>query len=320
MSKFSSTPRYSKMRLISEDEYNRLKQKIVRDYDPRLTAMASVADTARSAVVPPLDKTNPLALQSKLQQYHHALDTYKTFQDKNHVRAEIYPEFQRALPILRNPLPEINRNGIGNVNEQNLAVDIDDIHQGQDVDAEGVIAENDPASASIGNANIPLETLWTLVLRNIDEKNRSKVKYLIQNIKANPNLLSISPLLEIMYNGKSISGTSYIDLFNWLYSHHSSRLAKSPPKFATEFFNLLTDNFHLDPSSIPKHVMQKIQSGSGIRSLLKPNIPSRYIPKSRLFSVKKSFSKHKSPSATDSFYKSKSYQPPGKKPHILRVY
>jgi hypothetical protein len=202
---------YKKLRLMEEDEYLRMKDKQIKEYDPELRTM-----TLLKSEITDLLSNDSMDANEKQKLLNRA---QIRFDNLRNIQVEKQPE------PAREPAREAAR-------EPEVEVD-------QEVHAEEVIAMPEvKAMPEVEAAEAKLSDEYIAARVNAQEtKFRPRVQHLLKRIQKIPNVISFDADMHPVIGDKTMSKSNFDDIVNFIINP----IGKQPPGYVT-FTNALLEN------------------------------------------------------------------------------
>ena len=308
---------FKQLKLIDEQELNRLIEKQIRQYDPALKILASVRKEMNT-----LMERNDLLPEEKLALYQSAQQRFDSIKPSVGISSSINPHPHGSIL----PGAALGAAGI-------RPMEIKAEHDGQ---SESVALKDDldlgQKQTSFSGSDVPQmekHALRQLALKTaptehgvldvpaieVDAKHQAKLIELTKLMNANPSIIGLKPSTgEMVVKGETIKGSSYPNLIRSLYHDSVKHNLTGQPKFIAA----LSELFQSSPTISPQNVMYK------------KDYLSHFMPASKASSITSSYASNAS-STTSSSASSTAPQtgkgllsslgsPPGKKLRVLKCY
>lgn len=195
--------RFRKHRLISEDDYQRLKQqRLLKEYDPRLAGMLEAEQERRA--IPLTDESVPL--RERLLRHLHTLDRYRDLRGQLTTTTTPTPTPAPPAAPAAAAAPQSTPTPVA---AEPIAADV-----------EGSI---DPSG----------------IIERLGAKQKEHASALVSYILSRPDVIRVHPNLEISINGQQLPDSNLSDLVFTLYSGQK-RIHDNPPPHLNAFASALS--------------------------------------------------------------------------------
>ena len=233
---------FDKYHLMKDEEYQRLRQKQVQQYNPELRIMARIDDDIKELLS---DTTIPAD-----------------------VKSSIFSQLQQRFKDVKDASKVMPKEAISTEIEQ------------PDVEPEPIAAaaveeyELPPPPTPARPA--PIKKFSDDILSGVDKNKLGKAKELLKLIKENPQIIATNTKGELVLHGKVIPRSNTSDLFRSLYSHYAPTSSPEGAVGHSKFIGALRE------INVPLSLISsKIQSAKLV-ALNKPQSPHSPNPKEYL--------------------------------------
>lgn len=262
---------------MEDEEYQRQKEKEIREYNPELKLQAR-KEIDFSKILNNMRLTNEQKLMALSQLQHTLKPQTEVVSQPYSVKQVIVSKLRNddspkdILPHLKSELPHVPI-------VRRLFAEAGDGEDGEREDLFADASEDQPVISADARMKLAFDSLPTTY--------RTKSVKLFDFLKENPNYIVPSGDNELMIHGKAIEGSNFFDLLKFAYNPGNK--SKNPPigfsKFSTALGELKTPPELVSNKALSSFLKDVSQVGSGSR---KRKIIAYAIPH---FSKKKSLSK-----------------------------
>ena len=271
---------FKRLRLMQDEEYNRLRQKQVTSVDSEARLIARLEDESRDVM-----SSDKLTDGEKVAMLNHLRIRMEDLRNKEKAEIEVVG-ISKKLPGLIVPI---------------AAAAVAPAAVAANVPLAQVIKKEDSSDIIDLNSN--------LLLSNIVSKNQSRASKLLELMKANPKILTLNDKLEVVVNGKSIVNSNFLEMFEGLFNTKKKTSFENLPGIHNflEGLNSINESKKLITNSYFQSEL-KVKPSSTFESLL----PSSSSSSSSLST--------NSSSSTATLKKGDGLKTPGRIQRILRLY
>ena len=219
---------FQRMRLVRDEEYERLRQKQISTYDPELRVLARLDDERRSVL-----DSNKFNNSEKVALMNHIGSRMSEVrsQYKNDTAA---PDIVKKPSGVATVAPTIGTPAVTSDEEEEVA---------------GDEAVEDAKAGDL------LKEKRELLLNNVPSRARGKANELLDFMEANPDHVSLNEKFELVTKGKAVPDSNFLQLFESLYSGKSKNKIKqqrgivqflSGLKYVKNAVKLVSNPFYTD--------------------------------------------------------------------------
>ena len=271
-----------RMKLIAEEELNRLRQKQVTDYNPETRAYANLEDEMRTILS---DSRIPKDARARLVQHAQ----FRMNEMKKGTQEYAIHGLKRHLPL---PAPEPPPAG---------------------ADVPEAIPEEEAGAAAA--AAPPAESTYdrSLILGTINKKYSKHANQLLKLLDRNSGVVTFNEKMQLVLNGHPIEGTNSVDLVNALYT-----TGKNIRPAGIELFMHAIGSINAPASLVPNKTIAPMMYSTYPAHDQPRKSTVRYITKRTSLKSKRTSLKSKSASSKSQSGTGK--RPPGSSPRLLYVY